>query len=175
MTDPPATKRARHDKEEDEQDIKLAAAEVRVVKIQFEKDTTFHRFDDLLDEYCRFMKIKIKGQPAVTHFAPSKLIDKFWHAHILSTKEYFAFCTRHNNGDYLHHDPTMTKVQERYELTLEAYENIFGERPTDKIIWPDHVDTQPSDDDDDEDDDDDGGDDDDDDGVQEDSDEFGCG
>ena len=59
-----------------------------------------------------------------------------WHAHILSTKEYFAFCDRFNGGEYIHHDPTMTDVPRRYALTMKSYVELFGSAPKDVSIWP---------------------------------------
>lgn len=60
----------------------------------------------------------------------------FISAHILSTKEYFAFCDRHNEGEYIHHDPSMTDVPARYNLTWKKYVELFGHCPKDLSIWP---------------------------------------
>jgi len=136
--------------------VHLTDAEARVVKIQFEKEYDIPKavkFDDLLVEYCRFMEIKLSEKNATEPYAPSYLLDMFWHAHILSTREYFAFCERHNGGEYVHHDPTMKRGQERYEAAIEAYKELFGNRPSDFNIWPDHVDNVPQSDGDDDDDD----------------------
>jgi hypothetical protein len=123
--------------------VALTDDQVRVVKIQFQKDTSFDRFDDLLKEYCRFLEIKVANPDKL--LAPSYLIDKLWHAHILSTREYVAFCDRYNNGAYLHHDPTMKSGQDRYALTMTEYENMYGGRPEDLEIWPENVETNPVD------------------------------
>ena len=60
----------------------------------------------------------------------------FISAHILSTKEYFAFCDRHNEGEYIHHDPSMTDVPARYNLTWKKYFELFGSYPKNLSIWP---------------------------------------
>lgn len=121
----------------------LSDDQVRVIKIQFQKDTTFDRFDDLLKEYCRFMELKMANPNMF--MAPSYLIDKFWHAHILSTREYFSFCEQYNHGLYLHHDPTMRNGQDRYTLTMTEYEGLYGDLPEDVEIWPENVETKPGD------------------------------
>lgn len=55
-----------------------------------------------------------------------------WHAHILSTNEYFAFCNRYNKNKYIHHNPTLTNGRALYKETLRKYEECFGYEPT----WP---------------------------------------
>ena len=83
------------------------------------------------------MAIKIREKDVDDKRAvPSKMIDEMWHAHILSTREYFAFCDRHNDGDYLHHDPSMVDVPSRYRLTRFRYFDLFDELPADAAIWP---------------------------------------
>lgn len=115
----------------------LTDDEKRVVIIQYEKENDTDNVDSLITEYLKFMQIKIAekdtdGKKA----APSNAIDDVWHAHILSTKEYFAFCARYNDGEYLHHDPSLTDVPARYLLTMQRYRELFGMDPTDKSIWP---------------------------------------
>jgi len=145
---PPPAKKGRlkksesdDDDEDGDKEISLTREEARVVKIQFEKDVVFDRWDDLMSEYCLFMKLKMMS-PNID-FAPSTLIDKFWHAHILSTVQYLSFCERCNSGTFIHHDPTMKSGQKRYELTIEYYEKQFGAKPKDKDIWPAGVDDKP--------------------------------
>ena len=117
--------------------IILTDDEKRVVIIQYEKENDTDNIDSLITEYLKFMQIKIAekdtdGKKA----APSNAIDEMWHAHILSTKEYFAFCARYNGAEYLHHDPSLTDVPARYLLTMQRYRELFGSDPLDKAIWP---------------------------------------
>ena len=145
MSDPPPAKKARSDHiGSSDNKVHLTPAETRTIKIQFEKDTSFPRFDDLLREYCRFLQMKVSHPINQNNdLAPSFLVDKLWHAHILSTREYLAFCEQYNQGKYLHHDPTMRKGQERYKDTLKTYESMFNEKPSDEAIWPKNVYDQP--------------------------------
>jgi hypothetical protein len=89
----------------------LTDAERRIVLIQFRKanPAVAVAFDSLLEEYLQFMRIKMSD--TAIPFAPPLLIDPMWHAQILSTKAYHAFCDRHNGGDYVHHDPSMVGVK----------------------------------------------------------------
>lgn len=115
----------------------LTDEERRVVLVQYEKENEPDDAESLMTEYLRFMAIKIREKDAYgKRAAPSKMIDEMWHAHILSTKEYFAFCERHNDGEYLHHDPSMVDVPSRYRLTRTLYIELFDELPKDATIWP---------------------------------------
>ena len=115
----------------------LTDEEKRVVMIQYEKENDSDGAQALLVEYLKFMQIKIGEQDTTDKkVAPSKKIDEMWHAHILSTKEYFAFCERYNDGEYIHHDPSMTDVPTRYTLTWRKYLELFGACPKNLSIWP---------------------------------------
>lgn len=115
----------------------LTDEEKRVVMIQYEKENDSDGAQALLVEYLKFMQIKIGEQDTTDKkVAPSKKIDEMWHAHILSTKEYFAFCERYNDGEYIHHDPSMTDVPTRYTLTWQKYFELFGSNPKNLSIWP---------------------------------------
>lgn len=63
--------------------------------------------------------------------AVSDTIDPFWHAHILHTEQYVAFC---NNvaGCYLHHDPLdhadtekVERMVVQYNITRRRYDECF--------------------------------------------------
>jgi hypothetical protein len=116
----------------------LTNEEKRVIMIQYEKENETDDADSLFAEYLKFMAIKIREKDADDkRAAPSNMIDEMWHAHLLSTKEYFAFCKRHNDGDYLHHDPSMVDAKKhRYRWTLTQYRELFNESPKNAIIWP---------------------------------------
>ena len=63
--------------------------------------------------------------------AVSARVDPFWHAHILFTQDYAAFCDRYVGG-FLQHDPLdhddtqkVAFVGELYRYTNECYERFF--------------------------------------------------
>jgi hypothetical protein len=69
---------------------------------------------------------------------PSKSVDLLWHAHILSTRDYFADCER-MFGAYLHHAPSFGEggkeaLGMQFGKMQEKYEEIFGKM--DPAIWP---------------------------------------
>lgn len=72
--------------------------------------------------------------------AVSAVVDPFWHAHVLLTREYDQFC--HSIfGTLVHHiplDPKDTRmvryVTRLYDYTTETYPKIFKE--VDDNVWP---------------------------------------
>ncbi len=64
--------------------------------------------------------------------AVSDLIDPFWHAHILHTRQYADFCER-TFGEFVHHEPLdhelsriVGKVEQFYAYTHGIYDGIFS-------------------------------------------------
>jgi hypothetical protein len=64
--------------------------------------------------------------------AVSDIVDIFWHAHILHTKDYFAFCDKVVGG-YMHHDPLnhddeheVSRVDHLYRFTMRSYSRVFN-------------------------------------------------
>jgi hypothetical protein len=116
---------------------KILPTEKNPIMIQFGKSHPEHTqvmVDKILFEYLSFMYLKIEHPDKL--FAPSLLVDAMWHAHILSTKEYSAFCARHNRGIFIHHDPTLGYGDQRYQETLKEYQQAFNQDP-DKLVWGD--------------------------------------
>jgi hypothetical protein len=116
---------------------KILPTEKNPIMIQFGKSHPEHTqamVDKIIFQYLRFMHLKIDHPDKL--FAPSPLVDAMWHAHILSTKEYFAFCARHNRGNFIHHDPTLGYGDQRYQETLKEYQQKFNQNQ-DKLVWGD--------------------------------------
>ena len=85
-------------------------------------------------EYRRFLTLKkLYPQKALV---PNKLLDKFWHAHILDTISYHQDC-QSLFGKYLHHfpyfgiygDDDMRDLKDSFEETKALYEKHFGKYP----------------------------------------------
>ena len=84
----------------------LTASEKSVVLAQYSHATAttfttnnndWHDANELLNEYCKFMAIKIGNEQQSHHPAllcPPKTIDDMWMSHIVCTSEYWAFCNR---------------------------------------------------------------------------------
>lgn len=82
--------------------------------------------------------LALKQYYAVALFDPnnqhavSDVIDPFWHAHILHTKQYMAFGER-VFGQYIHHTPLnhadrdeVARVAQLYTYTAEVYRDMFS-------------------------------------------------
>lgn len=88
--------------------------------------------DELFDEYLKFVVVQAskppKSQPT---FCPSSQVDEIWHAHIVCTREYAAFCKKYSyEGEFIHHSPAPENIssQKNYLSTLEQYTKLgFGD------------------------------------------------
>jgi hypothetical protein len=85
-------------------------------------------------EYRRFLSLRIY-EPHL-ELIPSRLVDEFWHAHILDTQAYVRDCQT-VFGEYLHHYPYMglgssaarDELETAFSLTKAAYVRHFGPYP----------------------------------------------
>lgn len=90
-------------------------------------------------EYYKFLTLK-KRYPKVS-LVPSKLVDKFWHEHILDTKAYAEDC---NNvfGRFIHHYPyfgiygadDQKSLQSSFDETVALYEKHFDKYPSSELF-----------------------------------------
>ncbi|MGZ5118895.1 MAG: glycine-rich domain-containing protein [Burkholderiales bacterium] len=82
-------------------------------------------------EYRRFLALHVWHPDA--ELVPSKLVDHFWHAHIVDTVAYVNDCGS-AFGEYLHHYPYMgmgspeakQELENAFEKTKALYEMHFG-------------------------------------------------
>ena len=71
---------------------------------------------------------------------PSKLVDKFWHEHILDTMSYQKDCEA-VFGYFIHHypyfgiygDDDQRALQESFNETIALYEAYFDKYPTEEL------------------------------------------
>lgn len=85
-------------------------------------------------EYKRFLTLKLLYQKK--ELVPSKLVDKFWHAHILDTAAYRSDCNQ-LFGFFLDHfpyfgiygDDDQGNLQRAFAETKQLYEKHFGPYP----------------------------------------------
>ena len=67
---------------------------------------------------------------------PPKIVDEFWHRHMLDSRKYQADC-QELYGDFLHHDPnpeSQGQVKTAWNRTKELYASVFG-IDLDTISW----------------------------------------
>lgn len=89
-------------------------------------------------EYRRYLALtrQYRNKPIV----PSRIVDDFWHAHILDTQAYAPDCEQ-VFGYFLHHfpyfgmrgDEDALALGSAYDETLALYERHFGAPPED--LW----------------------------------------
>jgi hypothetical protein len=85
-------------------------------------------------EYRKFLALHL-AYPQ-DEIVPCKLVDEFWHTHILDTRAYHQDCDV-IFGEYLHHFPYFgmrgeddaQALQDAYTGTLDRYWEAFGEPP----------------------------------------------
>lgn len=88
----------------------------------------------LVQDYRRFLYLVATGGQVL---APSSVIDRVWHQHLMDTKAYFdSFCPQ-VLGKPLHHIPGRPApvADAAYLDTLAQYQAEFGEAPLPEI-WP---------------------------------------
>lgn len=89
-------------------------------------------------EYRRYLALT--GAYPDEAIVPSKIVDTFWHYHILDTQAYVVDCEG-VFGFFLHHFPYFgmrgpedaQALGDAYDRTLELYTKHFGEAPAD--LW----------------------------------------
>jgi hypothetical protein len=95
-------------------------------------------------EYRKFLSLK-KWYPKLS-LVPSKLVDKFWHEHILDTQSYTNDC-EFLFGFYLHHypyfgiygDKDQSKLQNSFDETVAVYEQHFGAFPSNELYGKESI------------------------------------
>ena len=80
----------------------------------------------------QFLKVASVANAPVS---PSKAIDSAWHAFILFTIDYAAYCKEHLDR-FVHHQPTSAEVNNRdnYVRARTLAEELFGS--LDESVWP---------------------------------------
>lgn len=86
---------------------------------------------ELFDETKRFL---VANRVLGLKLAPSEPVDQMWHAWILFTKDYYAFCE--SLGGYIHHLPIPVGSPEQPPLdpTISVMRAAFGS--VNDALWP---------------------------------------
>lgn len=89
------------------------------------------RMGQVAGKFYRNFLLLCKKHPKA-HLSPTLQIDEIWHAHILYTQDYHAFCDK-VFGKYLHHQPLMPGAEEAEAnndaigLLQKLHQEEFGE------------------------------------------------
>ena len=100
-------------------------------KLEIEHGWTEEKINHAIKLYKQWLVLQVFYEGL--SFAPSELIDEFWHVHILDTRKYMTDC---NNikGEFIHHYPYFgiteqeneTVLDSGFELTKKLYQKHFG-------------------------------------------------
>lgn len=98
-------------------------------KLSVDGDLPADVIEEALVEYRKFMGILCLGYRQIGMH--SKTVDKVWHAHILFTRDYAAFCES-VFGEFIHHEielsaPRVGGHSDDSTSFADAYERHFGE------------------------------------------------
>lgn len=105
-----------------------------------EKIITEDKIEQIEVEYKRFMFLTIYYPSEI--IPTSKEVDKMWHAHIIFTENYFAFCNEVNDGIYIHHKRSVHELEKDLssyykENTLNLYKKHF--QNVDQHFWAENA------------------------------------
>lgn len=118
--------------------ISIATLNFEKLKFKLTSSKEFKMSKDVCDfaeqEYKRFLALKY-FYPKET-LVPNKLVDEFWHAHILDTNNYQIDCMK-IFGAFLHHYPyfgiydevDQKNLETTFKRTKELYQIWFGAYP----------------------------------------------
>ena len=101
------------------------------------------KVDGVPEEAARVLRLEFLRFCVLRHhtkrtISPSAWVDVFWHAFILHTEDYHAFCARHF-GSYFHHSPQDHTAPDRPrdpapgKYTLDTIADMFPSR--DESAW----------------------------------------
>lgn len=111
---------------------KVENTDFTMVKMKMSNELRYSedRLKIMESEYKRFLILNL----SYTKLVPSKIMDTFWHYHILDTRKYHADCES-IFGQYLHHLPLLglrgekgkTELAKSFEKTKIFYFEMFEE------------------------------------------------
>ncbi|CAF3052589.1 unnamed protein product [Rotaria sp. Silwood2] len=119
----------------------LYLAECLQMKENMNREDTFNTIVELEHFYTLIKNNKNAGG------APSPIVDKAWHQHILNTKMYNSFSHQHFGIEILHHVPfwsgNIAEMKTRWDVNgeptaLETYNGIvamLGMENVNKTVW----------------------------------------
>lgn len=93
---------------------------MQFVKLEY-PEITSEMWVEAQEEYRNFVYLCLITRKQLT--IPNKVMDYIWHAHILHTRDYLAFCETVNDGNYFHHQPELYN-QNNFEEALEKSQQI---------------------------------------------------
>jgi hypothetical protein len=81
--------------------------------------------DEAILEFRRYFSLRVATEEPI--YMPSKQIDQVWHACLVHTRLYAAFCEE-TYGYFVHHDPVRAPdLPEAWRSFEEPYRRLYGE------------------------------------------------
>lgn len=104
--------------------IKMVMERVEVIdftphgyKLEKEHGWSEEKINHAIEVYKEWLVLQVCYEEF--SFAPSELIDEFWHAHILDTRKYMDDCNT-IKGEFIHHYPYFGITEQENEFVLES-------------------------------------------------------
>lgn len=106
----------------------LAHDSIEKSKRIYDKRNRLHDSDEVAEQYCEFMCLKIKSKDysaETAKLSPGDKVDAFWHAHLLDTKGYIEFFST-VQADMVHHDAEKSDDPEEEILARQSKTKEVG-------------------------------------------------
>ena len=118
--------------------IDLSMVRMKLMDVEEGAGWSSNYCDRIEREYRRYLALARYYAPQAV--VPSKIVDTFWHYHILDTRAYAEDC-QNAFGYFLHHFPyfgmrgseDMQALADSYDRTLHLYKIHFGIAPDE--VW----------------------------------------
>ncbi len=102
-------------------------------KLEKEYGWSVEKINYTIESYKEWLALQVHYEDL--SFAPSELIDEFWHVHILDTRKYLEDCQK-IKGSLIHHYPYFGLTEQEneqvleqgFELTKKLYSHHFSRR-----------------------------------------------
>ncbi len=120
-------------------DADIASIDLEMIKMKLGEEKegigwTIDQIEDAEIEYKRYLHLTRHFPYPTYSVVPNKIMDTFWHYHILDTRAYHKDCNE-VFGHYLHHfpyfglrgDDDAIELKKQFEKTKEYYLQSFGE------------------------------------------------
>jgi hypothetical protein len=136
-----------HENEKFKDDLICNAKKLLYKVVQrFQSNEGLRRFidaqpEDHMVEYAKFLTLKVVcGDTNSRLLSPTAMVDKIWHAHILSNLDRYiedcAFALVANNAAYWLTQPKCIYINHRHMNQEEAKLMLFTFKQIEAIVWP---------------------------------------
>jgi len=101
--------------------------------LQYLADKESISLTDATERWDEMLKFLVLCATSEKVHAPSEAVDAAWHAFVLHTEQYEAFCLTHL-GRFVHHRPKVQPFEE-FANSVEEIFTVFPNSPVRKHLW----------------------------------------